>query len=142
MLQKYGHMLRKLQHTHCNPEPMQYGAKQQLTTIDKTALLNAAEIKLNQQILGSLICYVRIIDLTINTTVNDLAIESTKATKTTKEKMDTLTISTPRIPNPNVQPTKSLPLRHFAIYILGLGIWSPHLALSLTLRGRVMVMWY
>ena len=83
-------MLRKLQHTPCNPEPTRCGTKQQLTSMDKTSLLNAADIKLHQQILGSLLHYARIIDLTISTTVNDLAIESTKATKTTKNKMNTL----------------------------------------------------
>ena len=89
MLENHVHKLKKLKHTPCDPEPIQHGAKTQLTSIDITTPLNK-EKKSHQQILGSLLYYARIIDLTMLISANDLTIESTKYVTTARNKMSTL----------------------------------------------------
>ena len=46
--------------------------------------------ELHQQILGSSLCYARTSDLTMISTAKDIAIESSKSTRTTRNKMTTL----------------------------------------------------
>jgi hypothetical protein len=86
-LVKYKHIMRCIQHCLYSPEPKKYGADAQspLPT-DETCKLTDTEIKQVQQIVGSILYYVRTVDLTVLMALSTIASEQTKGTKKTIEK--------------------------------------------------------
>ena len=78
------------QHSPRQPEPIVYGAHKSSTTLDTGKDLTKDEKLMFQSILGSLLCYGRMIDSAILTAINDLSISQTKATTTSRHHMNTL----------------------------------------------------
>jgi hypothetical protein len=82
---KHDMPLRPQHSPHRSAIPV-YGVQQQLTTApDTTPLLNAADTKTIQEIIGTLLYYARAVDPTLLTALSTLATQQTKGTKQTME---------------------------------------------------------
>jgi hypothetical protein len=77
VLQTYKHrMLAKPQHCPYAPAPKQYGAKAQSPLpIDILPKLSPDEIREIQQVIGSILCYARAVDITVLMALSFFAIE-------------------------------------------------------------------
>ncbi len=80
-------IMRWVQHCPYSPEPKKYGAKAQSPLPqDNSRKLTDKEIKQVQKIVGSILYYVRAVDMTILMALTSIASEQTKGTECTLEK--------------------------------------------------------
>ncbi len=86
-LLKYKHIKQQIQHCRDSPEPKRYGADAQspLPSND-TCKLNDSKIKQVQKIVGSILYYAWIVDMTILMALSIIASEQTKGTECILEK--------------------------------------------------------
>jgi hypothetical protein len=81
-LQEYKHLLLgRIQNCPYSPEPKRFGSAQAPLVLDATPVLDAGGIKRIQQIVGSILCYARAIDMTVLMALSSIAVEQTKATE-------------------------------------------------------------
>jgi hypothetical protein len=87
-IQEYGHVVPNImQNCPYAPEPKQFGVTAQAPAPpDDTPLLNEAGIKRVQKIVGSILYYVRAVDMTVLMALSSIAMEQTKATDRTLER--------------------------------------------------------
>ncbi len=79
--------MRWIQHCPYSPEPKKYGAEAQSPLPQDTSRkLTEKEIKQVQKIVGSILYYVRAVDMTVLMALSLIASEQTKGTKHTLEK--------------------------------------------------------
>ncbi len=87
-LQEYNHVLPgRMQACPYSPEPKKFGANAQtLLEVDSSMVLNDKVIKRVQKIVGSILYYVRAVDMTVLMALSAIAVEQTKATVKTMGK--------------------------------------------------------
>jgi hypothetical protein len=86
-LLKYEHIMQRVQHCPYSPEPKKYGAEAQSPLPqDDSRKLTDKEIKQVQKFVGSILYYVRAVDMTILMVLSSIAIEQTIGTEHTLEK--------------------------------------------------------
>ncbi len=87
-LQEYGHIMpKKLQACPYSLKPKQFGTEAQAPLLaDTTPKLDAKGIKRVQQIVGSILYFARVVDMTVLMALGSIAVEQTKATEQTMEK--------------------------------------------------------
>jgi hypothetical protein len=84
-LQEYGHIVpKKLQTCPYSPEPKKFGTEAQ-TPIppDSSPKLDTKGIKRVQKIVGSILYYARVVNMTVLMALSSIAVEQTKATEKT-----------------------------------------------------------
>jgi len=83
-LEKYEHLYptQKLYSPHL-PEPIQNGAKVQTMNHDKSEPLDKKKVVHIQLVVGTMLYYVRLLDIEILPTINDIAMQQSKATMKT-----------------------------------------------------------
>jgi hypothetical protein len=88
VLQKYKHRVpSKPKHCPYSLSPKQYGAKaQEPLPIDIPPLLPPEEIKEIQRVIGSILYYAHVVNITVLMTLSSIAIKQTKGTTSTMEK--------------------------------------------------------
>ncbi len=83
-LLKFEHVMRRMQHCLYSPEPKRYGAETQSPLLqDNTRKLNEKEIKQVQTIVGSILYYSRVVDMTVLLALSTIASEQTKGMERT-----------------------------------------------------------
>jgi hypothetical protein len=92
VLQKYKHCIpTKPQHCPYTPAPKQYGAKAQAPLpIDNSPKLSSEEIKEIQHVIGSILYYACAVNITVLIALSLIAIEQSKGTTSTMEKVKQL----------------------------------------------------
>ncbi len=86
-LLKYEHIMRRVQHRPYSPEPNKYGAgAQSPLPQDDSRKLTDKEIKQVQKIVGSILYYVRAVDMTILMVLSLIVSEQRRGTERTLEK--------------------------------------------------------
>ena len=86
-LLKYEHIMQRVQHCPYSPEPKKYGAEAQSPLPqDDSRKLTDKEIKQVQKIVGSILYYVRAVDMTILMVLSLIVSEQTRGTERTLEK--------------------------------------------------------
>ncbi len=84
-LQEYNHVLPgRMQACPYSPEPKKFGADAQTPlVVDSSPLLNEKGLKRVQKIVGSILYYLRAVDMTVLMALSTIAVEQTKATAKT-----------------------------------------------------------
>ncbi len=77
-----------VQHCPYSPKPRKYGTDvQSPLPVDNSRKLNDGEIKQVQKIVGSILYYAQVVDMTVLMALSTIASEQTKGTKNTMEKV-------------------------------------------------------
>jgi hypothetical protein len=84
-LQEYEHIMpKKMQTCPYSPEPKRFGTEAQAPLLpDALPQLDAKGIKQVQQIVGSILYYAHVVDMTVLMALSSIAVEQTKATEKT-----------------------------------------------------------
>ncbi len=87
-LQEYKHLLLgRIQYCPYSPEPKKFGSDAQAPLLpDATPVLDTKRIKQIQQIVGSILYYAHVVDMTVLMALSSIAVEQIKASEKTMER--------------------------------------------------------